>query len=274
MRSQNDWLEILVHCKENVKERIRPHLKTLSEPQPDLGKGAGGDPMKPVDLAAENAIVEVLQQHSVSFTLVSEESGVKEFGENPAQCYVTVDPIDGTNNLVRGIPFYASSIAISAKPVLSTVYAALVTDLVHDTTYTALTGKGAYRDGEKISSSTRESLEDAVAGLDLNSYKVKEIAPQLTRLIQKTKHIRHFGANALELCYVADGTTDAFIDIRGKLRTTDLAAAYLIVEEAGGAVTTPAGDALDVKLDPEQTIKFVASGNTQIHKKILSLVKP
>ena len=274
MRSQNDWLEILVHCKENVKERIRPHLKTLSEPQPDLGKGAGGDPMKPVDLAAENAIVEVLQQHSVSFTLVSEESGVKEFGENPAQCYVTVDPIDGTNNLVRGIPFYASSIAISAKPVLSTVYAALVTDLVHDTTYTALTGKGAYRDGEKISSSTRESLEDAVAGLDLNSYKVKEIAPQLTRLIQKTKHIRHFGANALELCYVADGTTYAFIDIRGKLRTTDLAAAYLIVEEAGGAVTTPAGDALDVKLDPEQTIKFVASGNTQIHKKILSLVKP
>jgi len=274
MRSQNDWLEILVHCKENVKERIRPHLKTLSEPQPDLGKGAGGDPMKPVDLAAENAIVEVLQQHSVSFTLVSEESGVKEFGENPAQCYVTVDPIDGTNNLVRGIPFYASSIAISAKPVLSTVYAALVTDLVHDTTYTALTGKGAYRDGEKISSSTRESLEDAVAGLDLNSYKVKEIAPQLTRLIQKTKHIRHFGANALELCYVADGTTDAFIDIRGKLRTTDLAAAYLIVKEAGGAVTTPAGDALDVKLDPEQTVKFVASGNTQIHKKILSLVKP
>jgi myo-inositol-1(or 4)-monophosphatase len=274
MQSQHDWLNILVHCKENVKERIRPHLKTLSEPQPDLGKGAGGDLMKPVDLAAEKAIVEVLQQHSVSFTLVSEESGVKEFGENPAQCYVTVDPIDGTNNLVRGIPFYASSIAISAKPALSSVYAALVTDLVHDTTYTALKGKGAYRDGEKISSSTRESLEDAVAGLDLNSYKVKEIAPQLTALIQKTKHIRHFGANALELCYVADGTTDAFIDIRGKLRTTDLAAAYLIVKEAGGTVTTPTGEALDVKLDPTQKTKFIASGNTQIHKKILSLVKP
>jgi len=274
MQSQNDWLKILVHCKENVKERIRPHLKTLGEPQPDLGEGAGGDPMKPVDLAAEQAIVETLQQHSISFTLISEESGVKEFGENPAQCYVTVDPIDGTNNLARRIPFYASSIAISAKPALSTVYAALVTDLVHDTTYTALTGKGAYSDGEKITSSTRESLEDAVVGLDLNSYKVKEIAPQLTDLIQKTKHIRHFGANALELCYVADGTTEAFIDIRGKLRTTDLAAAYLIVKEAGGTITTPEGDALDVKLDPRQKVKFIASGNTQIHKKILSLVKP
>ena len=274
MTFQNDWLEILVHCKENVKERILPHLKTARQPQPDLGKGAGGDPMKPVDLAAEKAIVEVLQLYSISFTLISEESGVKEFGEKPEQCYVTVDPIDGTNNLVRGIPFYASSIAISAKPVLSSVYAALVTDLFRDATYTALTGKGAYRDGEKIASSTRESLGGAMVGLDLNSYKVKEIAPQLTNLIQKTKHIRHFGANALELCYVADGTTDAFIDIRGKLRTTDMAAAFLIVKEAGGTITTPEGRDLDVKLDPKQKIKFIASGNEQLHKKILSLVKP
>jgi myo-inositol-1(or 4)-monophosphatase len=274
MQSQNDWLQILVHCKENVKERIRPHLKTAREPQPDLGKGAGGDPIKPVDLAAEKAIVEVLQMHSVSFTLISEESGVKEFGENPKQCYVTVDPIDGTNNLVRGIPFYASSIAISAKPALSTVYAALVTDLFRDTTYTAQEGKGAYRDGEKIDSSTLESLDEAMVGLDLNSYKVTEIAPQLTALIQKTKHIRHFGANALELCYVADGTTDAFIDIRGKLRTTDMAAAFLIVKEAGGTITTPEGHDLDVKLDPKQKIKFIASGNKQLHETILSLVKP
>lgn len=273
MQSQNDWLKILIRCKENVKENIRPHLKTLGEPQPDLGKGAGGDAMKPVDLAAEKAIVEVLQQSGVSFTLISEESGVKEFGATSKLCYVTVDPIDGTNNLVRGIPFYATSIAISAKPALSTVFAALVTDLAHDTTYTALVGKGAYRDGAKIASSTRESLDDAVVGLDLNSYRVKEIAPQLTELIQKTKHIRHFGANALELCYVADGTTEAFIDIRGKLRTTDLAAAFLIVKEAGGTITTPAGAALDAKLSPEEKVKFIASGNTQIHKTILSLVK-
>jgi myo-inositol-1(or 4)-monophosphatase len=274
MQNQDDWLQILIHCKENVKERIRPHLTTMREPQPDLGKGAGGDPMKPVDLAAEKAIVEVLQQSGASFTLISEESGVKEFGENPAQCYVTVDPIDGTTNLVRGLPFYASSIAVSTKPVLSAVFAALVTDLVHDTTYTAMEGKGAYRDGEKVVSSKSESLEDAVVGLDLNSYKVKEIAPKLTDLIQKTKHIRHFGANALELCYVADGTTDAFIDIRGKLRTTDLAAAFLIVKEAGGTVTTPTGEALNVKLDPQQKIKFIASGNKKIHKTLLSLVKP
>ena len=274
MKAQTDWLKILVHCKDNVKAQIRPHLKTLSEPQPDLGKGAGGDPMKPIDLIAEKAIVEILQQHGVSFTLISEESGVKEFGEESKQCYVTVDPIDGTTNLVRGLPFYASSIAISTMPALSTVFAALVTDLFHDTTYTALEGKGAYRDGKEIAPSALTSLEEAVIGLDLNSYKVKEIAPQLTSLIQKTKHIRHFGANALELCYVADGLTEAFVDIRGKLRVTDMAAGFLIVKEAGGTITAPEGHALDVKLDPKQKIKFIASGNRQMHKTILSLVKP
>jgi myo-inositol-1(or 4)-monophosphatase len=274
MKAQIDWLKILVHCRDNVKVHIQPHLRNLGEPQPDLGKGAGGDPMKPVDLAAEKAIVEILQEHGVSFTLISEESGVKEFGEKPKQCYVTVDPIDGTTNLVRGLPFYASSIAISTMPALSTVFAALVTDLFHDTTYTALEGKGAYRNGKKITPSALTSLEEAVIGLDLNSYNVKEIAPQLTSLIQKTKHIRHFGANALELCYVADGLTDAFVDIRGKLRITDIAAGFLIVKEAGGTITAPEGHALDVKLDPKQKIKFIASGNKQMHKTILSLVKP
>jgi myo-inositol-1(or 4)-monophosphatase len=267
-------MKILVRCKENVKARIRPHLETLNEPQPDLGKGAGGDPIKPVDLAAEKAIVEILQQHNVSFTLISEESGVKEFGNAPEQCYVTVDPIDGTTNLVHGIPFYASSLAVSSKPALSTVYAALVIDLFHDTTYTAEKGKGAFRDGKKITTSAIKSLDEALVGLDLNSYKAKAIAPQLTELIQKTRHIRHFGANALELCYVADGTTDAFIDIRGKLRTTDMAAGFLILKEAGGTITSPVGHALNVKLDPKQKIKFIASGNAQIHKTILSLVKP
>ncbi len=273
MSSKVDWLQVLLQCKENVKTHIQPHLKSLKEPQPDLGKGAGGDQMKLVDLAAEKAIIEVLLQHSVSFTLISEESGIKEFGAKAKECFVTTDPIDGTTNLIRGLPFYCSSIAVSRKPMLSGVYAGMVTDLFHGTTYTAVESKGAYRDGEKIATSTVASLEEAVVGLDLNTYKVKEVAPQLTDLITHTKHIRHFGANALELCFVAEGLTDAFVDIRGKLRTTDVAAAFLVIKEAGGIITAPDGQPVDVKLDPKQKLKFVASGNKEIHKLILSLVK-
>jgi myo-inositol-1(or 4)-monophosphatase len=273
-KQQPDWLSILPQCKNNVEKSIKPHLKTLNEPQPYLGKGAGGDLMKPVDLAAEKAIVETLQKNNISFTLISEESGFLKFGECPDECYVTIDPIDGTTNLVRGLPFYASSIAISKKPFLSEVYAGLVTDLSRDVTYLALEGKGAFRDGEKIKPSSITALEEAVIGLDLNTYKVKEIAPKLTGLIEQTKHIRHFGANALELCYVANGLTDAFVDIRGKLRTTDVAAGFLIIKEAGGLVTTPDNKPINVKLDPKQSLKFIAAGNAKIHQKILGLVKP
>ena len=83
MKNQVDWQQILLECKGNIQTAIQPCLKTLKEPQPNLGVGAGGDAMKPVDLAAETAIVQTLQHHDVSFTLVSEESGIKEYGATP-----------------------------------------------------------------------------------------------------------------------------------------------------------------------------------------------
>ena len=70
------------------------------------------------------------------------------------------------------------------------------------------------------------------------------------------------------------GLTDAFIDLRNKIRTTDVAAGFLIVKEAGGIVTDPENKPINVKLDPKQTLSFVASANMEIHQKILSLVKP
>jgi myo-inositol-1(or 4)-monophosphatase len=269
-----NWPEILIQCKNRVQEKITPLFETLDEPQPDLGIGAGGDPVKKVDLAAENAIVETITGRGVSFTLISEESGVRKCGENPNECYVTVDPIDGTTNLTRKLPFYATSMAVSEKPFLEDVQSALVADLFRDVTYTAEKGKGSWREDDRIWPSCNVSLEDAVIGMDLNSYRVDKIAPRLTTLIKKTKHIRHFGANALELCYVADGSTDAFVDIRGKLRTTDVAAACLIVKEAGGILTRPDGKVLDAKLDPGQKVEFVAAANSEIHGRILSLLKP
>ena len=74
-------------------------------------------------------------------------------------------------------------------------------------------------------------------GLDINAYNGKFVIQNVTPLIEKSKHIRHFGANALEVCYVAAGLTDAFVDLRKKIRTTDVAAGFLIAKEAGAIVT-------------------------------------
>ncbi len=97
--------------------------------------------------------------------------------------------------------------------------------------------------------------------------------PRLIPLLEKTKHLRHFGADALEICYVADGKTDAFIDIRGKLRVTDIAAAYLIIREAGGIMVTPEGDELDVALDATQRVAFIAAASKTFYTEIQKLLK-
>ncbi len=272
MNTPNDWQRILHDCKQNIQAAIEPCLKTLKDPQPNLGRGAGGDLIKPVDLAAEAAIVDTFKGHGLCFTLISEESGIKEFGDCPNSCYVTVDPIDGTTNLVHGLPFYASSIAVSDKPELASVYAGMVVDLCHDVAYTAFLGKGAYQNGKRMATSKNASLDEAVIGVDLNTYKSKINLPTVSAIIENVKHTRHFGANAPEICFVAAGLIDAFIDLREKIRTTDVAAGFLIVKEAGGVVTDANNQPINVKLDPVQRLSFVASGNMEIHKKLLNLV--
>ena len=273
MQSTLDWQQILTECKTSIQTAIKPCLKNISEHQPHLGIGAGGDLMKPVDLAAETAIVQTLQMHEISFTLISEESGIKEYGEYPQGIYICTDPIDGTTNLVHGLPFFASSIAVADKPELVAVYAGMVMDLVHNETFFAQRGQGAYYNGQPIHTSKTQSIDEAVIGLDLNAYKAKLNMVIAANLIENVKHTRHFGANALEVSHVAAGLTDAFVDLRNKIRTTDVAAGFLIAKEAGAIITDADNKPINLPLDPKQKLNFVASANNELHKQILSLIK-
>ena len=184
LSSRIDWIELLNICKETIKRNVSSCIETLSEPQPDLGKGAGGDSIKLVDLVAEKAIIETFQDHKVSFTLISEESGIKKFYNNSQHFYVTIDPIDGTTNLVHGIPFFCSSIAISKKPILSDVSIGMVIDLFHDFTYFAQKNNGAFCNGKKINSSDCGSLMDTIVGLDINTSEIETFIPKIRNLIK------------------------------------------------------------------------------------------
>jgi len=266
-----DWLTLLKACSRKIRKEVMPFFKS-PEASFGFGIGAGGDIMKRIDLIAEKTLIETIEKEGFSCTLISEETGVREIGDNPTTFYVTTDPVDGTTNAIRGIPFMATSIAVSKKPYLNQVETALVTDLYHNVTYTAKKGKGAHRNGTKIKPSELQSLDEAVIGIDF-AHKAWEIADRLKAVLEQTKHLRHLGANALELCYVADGTTDGFIDLRGKLRVTDVAAAYLILKEAGGIITTLEGEELNAELAPTQRVSFIATGNKKLHKIILEQTK-
>jgi len=267
-----DWLKVLEACAKRMREEILNVYQT-KEAKREFGVGAGGDIKKKIDLVAERALIETLEEHKASCTLISEESGTKRVGADPSKFTLTADPLDGTTNALRGLPFMATSLAVSRKPYLKDVEVALVTDLLHNVTYTAQRGHGAYRNKKEIQPSRTSSLEEAVIGVDFNTFKAVEIVNQMIRVFEQTKHLRHFGANALEICYVADGTTDAFIDLRGKLRVTDMAAAQLILQEAGGIISTPEGKDLDAPLNAAQRVSFIAAANKTIYDKIQKLLK-
>lgn len=264
-----NWMEILLECAQKMKKAA---VRYYGSPKAatGFGVGAGGDTSKRIDLAAEKALIDCLGKHEVSCTLVSEEAGTKKVGLGPSEYYVITDPVDGTTNAVRGLPFSATVIAVSKEPWLKDVETAIVADLVNDVTYTAQKNEGAFKNGVRIKPSELSNIEDAVIGVDLNTIKIEEFVPKLKGLFKAGKHFRHFGANAQEICYVADGSTDAFIDIRGKLRVTDMVASYLILKEAGGIIVTPKGEELNVPLTATQRLSFIAASNKKLYEAIIT----
>jgi myo-inositol-1(or 4)-monophosphatase len=237
-----------------------------------VGKGASGDLTEEIDRVAESAIIRVIEKRKIACTLVSEEIGVKEFGKG-VSVYLIVDPIDGTTNAVNGVPFFASSLGIARSPYLSGVMAGVVMDVYKNVIFSAEKGKGAKQNGKKIRPARVSDVEKAIIGVDLSKIKPKKQLQRLSPLLNIAGHPRHFGANALELCYVANGIYDAFVDIRKLLRVTDIAAAYLIIKESGGIMLTPEGHELNPSLTPTSRVSFIAAGNNQLFNKISALIK-
>jgi myo-inositol-1(or 4)-monophosphatase len=260
-------LKILQECSQKIRKEV---LKVHGSPEAAVifGVGAGGDLSKKIDLVAEKALIDCLNKYEVSCVLVSEEAGIQKIGSESSELYITVDPVDGTTNGVRGIPFMATAIAVSKGPTLQDVEIALVSDLFHNVIYTTQKNIGAFKNGNRIKPSETSDLEKALIGLDLNTFKIKKLVNKLEGLFERGKHFRHFGANALEICYVADSSTDAFIDIRGKLRVTDIAASYLILREAGGIMVSPEGKELNVPLQATERLSFIAASNKIIYEDI------
>ena len=262
------WLNLFVEASKRVREAVLPLFGT-SEGGKKVGVGASGDVTKYIDKVAEDTLVNFLMDKDVSFVLVSEELGVKSFGSNP-EGYVVADPIDGSENAARGVPVFSISLAFASENSLRNILVGVVQEVIIGNIFTAVKGRGAYFNGEKISSSTRTSLDDSLVGFDLSGVDSSYIQ-KIGNAIVGVRRVRHLGSNAYEMCLVAKGVYDAFVDMRGKLRVTDVAAATLIVEEAGGTVIDENGKPLDSKLDPNSRVSFIAAGNTIIAKKLLNL---
>ncbi|MHC1630768.1 MAG: bifunctional fructose-bisphosphatase/inositol-phosphate phosphatase [Methanotrichaceae archaeon] len=232
-----------------------------------LKMGADGTPTKDIDKRAEETVLSSLESSGIGFTVLSEEMGKKVIGENP-QYFIHLDPLDGTFNAINGIPLYSVSIYISNK----TCKFGYVFDLVQRIKYYAEEGNGAWteiKSGEPrcLRVSTTKSLTD----FSISAYTIRPRTRKIVMLADVVRRIRTLGSISLELCLVACGKLDAFADLRGGLRTVDVAAGNLIVKEAGGLVTDEHGKKIHIDDGMWQKRNLVIS-NGLAHQKILDLV--
>ena len=226
----------------------------------DFGRGAGGDISKNIDIVAERTVLDYLQDVQFPCTVLGEECGRVDITGNP-KGYVIMDAIDGTANAVRGFPFYCSSLAFAEEYTMGSVTAGVVKNLYSGQTFWASKGEGSFMDGTPI----RAGRGDA--GYNIIGINVSGATPDLLKKVQPLMgvgHIRHMGANALEMALFAQGLLDAFVDIRGKIRVQDMAAGYLLARESGGVLLDEAFKELDADLGYGTRLSFVAAADMEM----------
>lgn len=266
-------LDLFKNIGVKISESVREIYDT-DEVSEIVGNGAGGDKTKKIDKIAEDIVVSEISKAYNDFCLISEELGIKFFGNAKndfcAQFFF-VDPIDGSHNATRGIPLFATSLAFSTSQYINDIKAGYVKNIFGEEYY-AIKGKGAYKNNEVsrcqkkiLMNSDTDNIE--FLGVEFAPYG-KNLA-QISKIMRLAKHYRTIGSIALGLCYVADGALDAYIDLRPP-RILDLTAAKLIIEESGG-VSFLGNE--NLKVDTKTRTNLIAGNKNTVEKirKILGI---
>lgn len=185
------------------------------------------------DLAAEKAILEVIREHFPGDDILAEESADYDTMSNKRTWIV--DPIDGTTNFAHDFPIYCVSVALWEN---RTPKVGVVIEANRNEVFTAIAGEGAWLNDQPISVSeeSRTKRGFVATGFPYNDLSLVEPYLDLFReLMKELQGIRRPGAASYDLCCVACGRFDAFYEY--SLHVWDVAAAALIIREAGGIVT-------------------------------------
>jgi myo-inositol-1(or 4)-monophosphatase len=253
------WLETCRLCAADIDE-VLTRLPTRAEREPVLRVGQGGDDTTAIDQAAEDVVVARLATRNEDFVLVSEELGERTFGAGgPSR--VVVDPIDGSINAKRGIPFFSFSLAVAEGPTMGDVVFGYVYDFGSGEEWTAERGKGAFLGGAAIGSvGPKETIEI----LAFEGTTTPAIAERIGGVVELAGRVRVMGSLALSLCHLAAGRVDAVCSLK-PARSVDIAAAQLLVLECGLAIElfedTPFSTA---PLDLVTRSRVVAAGSPEL----------
>jgi len=239
--SYSQYLSVFNQCADLIGESVGVHQ----------GRGFSGqrDTQYHLDLAADEVGLAVLQ--AAGLAIMSEESGITGEGD----LVVVIDPIDGSTNCDRSIPIFSTSLGLLH-------HGELVMGFVrhHGTgqTYHAIRGEGAFRDGQRISTSGAVAMSDAIVAF--SGWPNKHIG--------WSQH-RALGSAAIELCLVADGSLDMFaVTSESKLHPWDYLGGMLIAQEAGAIVAEY--DGLELVLAQAVPRRIVAAATASLADEVLA----
>jgi myo-inositol-1(or 4)-monophosphatase len=257
-----DWLEVCRAAVEDVRG-VLVDLPTRAEREPVVGDGVGGDETTAVDAAAESVILERLRAID-GVTIVSEEVGELR-GDGTLR--VVVDPIDGSLNAKRGIPFFSLSVAVAEGQTMDDVVFGYVYDFGSGEEWTAERGSGARLNGARLGP-TRPKEEIEI--LSFEATLTSSVAEKAAAMVGIAYRLRIMGSLALSLCHLAAGRVDAVCSLKAA-RSVDIAAAQLLVREQGLAIDLPEAPPFGAApLDVEGRSRVVAAATPQVAERLFT----
>src|SRR3954453_9629957 len=237
-------------------------MPTRSERERVIGTGEGGDETTAIDKAAEDAIIGRFRATGAS--IVSEEVGVLEGSDT----LLVIDPIDGSLNAKRGIPFFSLSIAVADGRTMKDVDFAYVYDFGSGEEWTARRGNGVFLNGEPLAP---QRPKERIELLAFEATLTREVADRAAAFDGIAHRLRIMGSLALSLSHLAAGRLDGVGSLKPS-RSVDVAAGQLFVRERGIAIAHAAGtdSFLDAPLDLTPRSRVAAAGTNDVCQQVIS----
>ncbi len=270
---QEKYLNIARQIIEEISQKVSPYIKDSSQIK-SLQKNPKGDITLTIDNVAEKCTEKVLRKNHLSGVMIGEEYGEKKIGKGDLEFILLIDPIDGSHNAKRGIPFFSAVVSFTPyvkNPTLQNVEVGMVKNLISGDIFVGIKGKGATLNGKKISPSSVSNLKnvDLIINLEGKTKWINRYSP----LISHVRDVKRFGSCALELCYTACGAIDAFFDPRKTVSLLDTSASLLIAEESGCVITDAEGKKMNPLLSYDTQISILCAGNSALHRKIRKCIR-